>query len=609
MQHRLTLRRLIEALAVFAVIVATLAGHSLWLISDPRLKARAARELRLATGLEVSVDGPVSLALLPSPRLVFEDVTLKSADGGVEARVASAEAAFALLPLIGSRFEFSALTLDRARISVHFGAALALRLDSLTAPERAADDRAMAPRRPLRLALRDSALALLGAGDDDRYCLSGLDVKLDWPSEDGPLSFAGSAQGPDGRLTLSGFAARPGVLRQGGTTPARLELAAQSPSPEMSLRIEGALSGKTGLRFDGGLEAAVASLADLLRPAANSDPAPAGEAVRIAASLSASAAGAELSSVRFELAGSVLEGSLHAAVADAGTPAARLSLSGTLAAAALRLDPLTQLLPQWRDADGKWSAAALDARWLRRTDLDLRVSAASAALGSLKGEDAALSVLVRNGRFNFGLQELRAYGGKARANFAGAFAGERLEAKGEAQFADIGMARLAQDAPGLRRLSGTAQGSIGVTLLGGSIAAIAAGLSGGAQLRFANGEIQGINFEQALRRLERKPGSVPAALASGATAFDSLDLPAKIVNGVARIGEGVMTGPGARAQFKGDIDLDRQRVAVTSVASPAGADAETATPPALTIDISGNLGELAVVPRLVGLGAPQLTAP
>ena len=541
------------------------------------------------------MDGPVSLALLPSPRLVFEDVKLRSSDGSLEARVASAEATFALLPLIGSRFEFSSLTLDRAQLSLQFGKALAQRLDSLAAPQAAPKETAAPPQRPLRLALRDSTVAFKGAGDDERFALSGVDLKIDWPFEDAPLSLAGTAVVSGEPLTVSGFAPRPGALRQGGTTPAQFEAVSQSASPAIALHIDGVLSGKAGLRFDGALHGALAGLA------AADDTARARAPLRVDADLGVNAAGAALSALRLELGQSVLEGSLQATVVEAGTPGARVSIAGTLAAAALALDPLPQLLPRWRDAAGKWSAAPLDAVRLRRTDLDLRVSAAVVTLGAMRGEDAALSVLVRNGRFNFALQELRAYGGKARASLAGASIGERLEARGEAQFGDIDMARLAQDAPGVKRLSGIAQGSVGVSLQGGSIAALAASLEGGAQLRFANGEIQGLNFEQALRRLERKPGSVPAVLAAGATAFDNLDVPAKITNGVARLGEALLTGPGARAQFRGDIDLNRQRVAITSVASLAGDGAPLQS---LSVDISGSLSELVVVPRLVGVGAP-----
>ena len=588
------------AIAAFAAIVSMLAGFEPWDIRNARLQSRVASELQRATGLAVRSQGGLSLTLLPTPRLHLRDVRLASADTMLEVEAGFIDAVFALLPLIGGRFEFSAISVDSAHIRA--GPAelsVADRNQAATSLARGS------VWRPLRLALTNSSVSLRVPGADSDIAFSGVNLKLDWPFEDAPASFAGHATLFEAPATIAGFVAQPGNLLREASSLASFQLT----SPAFVLALIGTARSEAGLHFEGKLHGSSQQLLSLLQPegTARADAGlemVAGRLSEIDADMVVGPAGAQLSSVRIAMGASTLEGSLQANILDPGSANARFSLNGTLAAPDLDLTLVTNLLPAWLNGQGQWNPAPLNVHWLHKSDLDLRVSVGRVAFGTFKGEDLALSLLVRNRRFDLGLKEMHAYGGRVRANLAGTLAAAWLDAKGEAQFSNVDVARFARDAPRLARLSGMAQGSASLATHGGSAAALAAGLNGTAELNLANGAIQGVNFEQALRRLERRPASIPAALTSGPTAFDSLTVPAWISDGVARVSEGLLTGPAVRAVFQGDIDFGQMQVSLTSLASatgPAGVDA-TGPPQRLAVDINGRFGDIALVPRLTSSG-------
>lgn len=584
-------RNVLTAAAAVALAAGAPAAFFPWAVHDQLLRARVISNMQRATGLDISSQGEMTVSLLPAPRLRLRDVSFAGGAGRFTAEADSVEAAVALLPLIGSRLELSALISDGARIRVSASGTAAANQDK---PKAAADG-----WLPVRLELRNSAVIAEAGGGVAPIVLTGINLKLDWPVEDGPVSYAGRIAVSDTSADISGFVAHPAALRQGGVSLVRLQM----DSAAFSGALEGEASSAAGLRFKGAIHGQSAGA-----PLPPSAAAPAaagvfgaiiGSLTRIDAEIAIDRSGAQLSSVRLGLGPSMLEGSLQAGIADMGTAAARVAVAGTLAAADLNLTPLAGALPGWLDSAGRWNSAPLDVGWMSGTDIDLRVSAARAVFGAFSGEDMALSLMLRGGRFDIGLNDLRGYGGRIKASLTGALAAARLEAKGAAQFSGIDVGRLAQDAPGLARLSGAAQGSGAIALRGVSVAELVASMAGAADLGLVRGEIQGLDFEQALRRLERKPASVPAALASGRTVFDSVVIPARIANGIAAIADGVLTGPGVRAQFKGSIDLAQLRVALTSSTSQTGAVAgDAASSQKLAVDITGGIGSLAIVPQL-----------
>lgn len=77
-------------------------------------KAEIAAQAKAATGRELVIDGPISLALLPAPALVAEDVRLANLDGATApemVRLKSLQVRIALGPLLGGEFQVETLKL------------------------------------------------------------------------------------------------------------------------------------------------------------------------------------------------------------------------------------------------------------------------------------------------------------------------------------------------------------------------------------------------------------------------------------------------------------------------------------------------------------------
>jgi uncharacterized protein involved in outer membrane biogenesis len=106
------------ALVVIAVLAA-LVGPSF--VDWKRYKTDIARELELATGRRVAIDGDVSLRLLPAPSLRAHGVRIANIKGGAAgelARVGTLQMDLALWPLISGRIVGTGVVLIKPRISL-----------------------------------------------------------------------------------------------------------------------------------------------------------------------------------------------------------------------------------------------------------------------------------------------------------------------------------------------------------------------------------------------------------------------------------------------------------------------------------------------------------
>jgi len=90
---------------------------------------------------------------------------------------------------------------------------------------------------------------------------------------------------------------------------------------------------------------------------------------------------------------------------------------------------------------------------------------------------------------------------------------------------------------------------------GASAVELAASLSGAATLDLQEGAVDGVNFEEALRRSQRRALDVPRDMAIGQTKFASARVQLEIRDGQARILEAQTGGPGAVISAEGAIDI------------------------------------------------------
>jgi AsmA protein len=123
---------------------------------------------------------------------------------------------------------------------------------------------------------------------------------------------------------------------------------------------------------------------------------------------------------------------------------------------------------------------------------------------------------------------------------------------------------------------------------GASAAELAASLTGSAEIELQDGAINGVNFEQALRRSQRRPVDFARDLAIGETNFSSARARLEITGGQAQIVEARMEGPGAIVQVQGAIDIAAQEWRARIEAAQASAIGEPSVDAArLAIDLFG----------------------
>ena len=121
---------------------------------------------------------------------------------------------------------------------------------------------------------------------------------------------------------------------------------------------------------------------------------------------------------------------------------------------------------------------------------------------------------------------------------------------------------------GIRRLEGKGNLAFAIESDGASVYELAKGLNGTADLFSRKGAIAGLNVEQLLRRIERRPLSGVGDFRIGKTPYETLTVKLNIVNGIAQVDDVRMEGaavglgltrlrlhPRARARSHGTASL------------------------------------------------------
>ena len=123
----------------------------------------------------------------------------------------------------------------------------------------------------------------------------------------------------------------------------------------------------------------------------------------------------------------------------------------------------------------------------------------------------------------------------------------------------------------LHKLQGRGTLTVDVGGSGASVWALARTLNGTAGLNAHDGALDGIDVEQVLRQLERRPLSGGGDLRSGRTPFDQLVLSAKIEQGIVSVADLHLSGPAARVAMTGqasiparDLDLEGKATLISS---------------------------------------------
>jgi AsmA protein len=139
-------------------------------------------------------------------------------------------------------------------------------------------------------------------------------------------------------------------------------------------------------------------------------------------------------------------------------------------------------------------------------------------------------------------------------------------------------------------------------------------LNGTAQLTGENGALAGINLEQLLRRLERRPLSGGGEFRNGRTPYDKITVNMKVAQGTVRVENVSLEGSAVHLAMAGSASIPDRELDLKGTAALTTADRTGGTPFELPFVVQGSWDDPLMLPdaealiRRSGAAAPLLNA-
>lgn len=592
------------------ILLATMAGGLLvlttagYLISADAVRQQVVGEIRAVTGLDPVLRGKASVSLFPTGSVSFDDVIL--GDGNQPALVAERlTARLRFFPLLIGRVEIADVSLDHPNIIVKLqpnGQSNWSGLIEALTPSQSAAKRHAAFSE---MRIDGGTVVIQDEAHKMTETLSGVEFSLAWPSISKSFGATGRfiwRDAPmDASVTLADF---PSALA-GNRSGLKLRI---SGAP-MKAAFEGAISLKPTLKIEGTLAADAVSLRNAVVWAGQKPP-PGGGFGRFAIKARTNVVGGtiSLSSVNVELDGNAAEGVLTFA-ADG-----RQTLQGTLAADTLDLTPYVSTVRLLTANERSWSNGRITLEGLAGLDLDLRLSAANVVVSNAKLGRTAIAANLRAGHLVVTVGEAQAYGGVIKGSLALAEFDQGVDVKSQLQFTDVDLETCLGQLFGLRRLEGKGNMSLAVEGTGNSVLAVTSTLSGTANLTGTNGALAGLNVEQLLRRLERRPLSGGGEFRSGRTPYEKITVALKIAQGTVTVDGVTIDGAAVKLALAGTASIPARELDLKGTAALVTPPKPGAAPFELPFIVQGSWDDPIMLPdpealiRRSGAAAPLLNA-
>jgi AsmA protein len=552
------------ALAVAALVLGVFGALAVVSVLIPKDQVREAvkSEIRAATGLDPQFRGDVSVSLFPYGQVTLSDVALGEGSGEPPLQAARLVARLSFLPLLAGRIDIADITLGEPRILVTVDRSGRSNWARLLATF----GRTVDPQSPSFSEIRINGGTVV-VRDDYRNIYefaSEADLSLAWPAISRSFAVTGSVRYRGEPLeigvTLSNFAA----ALQGERSSLKVRVA----GTPFKFTFDGAMATRPTLKIEGATSADSPSLRRAL-VWLGKKPLPGGGFERFSIKAQTNVVGGTLalSQVNLELDGNVAEGVLTFA-ADG-----RQILQGTLAVDHLDLTPYLSTVRLLTTAEREWSRARLDLDGLATADLDLRLSAGKVTIGPTDLGRTAVATSLRDGKLGVTIGEARGFGGVIRGNVGLAKSEQGATFAAHLQFDSVHLDRCIGELFGIKRIEGKGNMTVSLEGTGPSIYALTRTLDGEATLTGTKGALTGLNVEQLLRRLERRPLSGGSEFRSGRTPFETLSVRMKVAQGNVTVEDVSLSGPAVRLALAGEASIPARDLDLKGLATLVSANA------------------------------------
>ena len=590
-------------LALLVAGIGVLAAASM-LISADTVRQEAMSEIRAATGLNPVLRGEATISLFPSGKVSFADVVL----GDEKQPALTAERLTARLrffPLLRGRVEIADVALVRPIIAINIDANGQSNWSGLIESLARSQKPAQRTATFSEMRIDNGTVMLRDPAHKVDEMVRNVDLSLAWPSISKSFGATGRFnwhdEQVDASMTLADF---PAALA-GNRTGLKLRFA----SKPMKAAFEGSISVTPTLKIEGTLAADAASLRDALIWTGQ-QPLPGGGFGRFAIKAQTNVVGGNigLSGVNVELDGNTAEGVLTFATDG------RKTLQGTLASDTLDLSPYVSTVRLLTTNQREWSSGRISLDGLSGIDFDLRLSAANVIMSNAKFARTAIGANLRGGRLVVTIGEAQAYGGLVQGSLTLAIFETGVDVKSQLQFTDVDLEKCLDQLFGLKRLEGKGNISLAVEGTGESVLAVTRTLNGTAGLNGIDGALAGLNVEQLLRRLERRPLSGGGEFRSGKTPYDKITVALKIVKGTVTVDDMKVEGAAVRLNLNGSASIPERELDLKGSAALVTAARPGGTPFELPFIVQGSWDDPIMLPdpealiRRSGAAAPLLNA-
>lgn len=591
---------LLAALAAAAGLLMTAS----FLLSADTVRDQVMSEIRAVTGLNPILRGEASVSLFPSGSVSFADVVL----GDATRPALTAERLTARLrffPLLIGRVEIADVALERPIIAIDLDANGQSNWSGLIEALARSQKPAQRLATFSEMRIENGTVVVRDTGRKIDETLRNVDFSLAWPSISKSFGATGHFiwhdEPLDTSITLADF---PAALT-GSRTGLKLRVAGKP----MKAAFEGSISIKPTLKIVGTLAADAPSLRNALIWTGQ-QPLPGGGFGRFAIKAQTNVVGGTigLSGVNVELDGNTAEGVLTFATDG------RKTLQGTLATDTLDLSPYVSTIRLLTTNQRAWNSTRITLDGLSGIDFDLRLSAANVIMSNAKIGRTAIGANLRGGHLVVTVGEAQAYGGVIQGSLALAIFEAGVDVKSQLQFTDVDLESCLGQLFGLRRLEGKGNISLAVEGTGESVLAVTRTLNGTAGLTGTNGALAGLDVEQLLRRLERRPLSGGGEFRSGRTPYDKITVALKIAQGTATVEDVNIEGSAVRLGLAGTASIPEREFDLKGKATLVSAARPGAAPFELPFIVQGSWDDPIMLPdpealiQRSGAAAPLLNA-
>ncbi len=535
-------------------------------VSEQAARNAASRSLIAATGIVPRIEGGAHLSLFPRPAIRLEGVKLDHGEGATPGFSAgSVLATVRLLPLLTGEVEISSLTFQRPNFLIESRESGFVILGlPLRAPSGGGRDDVLPPE----LRIVDGHVEMRGLNPDRAEIFTGVDASFAWIGTG--FAAAGTFNWHAVPMEMNLSIADTSQLNKGAPSGFRMRV----DSKAGRAAFEGSMRVNNGVFAEGPLALDTSSLRGALAlfgvvPLTEGGFGP----LKLRAQASLTPSALTMTGLSLDLDGNRSEGGL-----TVKRESGRTLLQSTLASDSADFTPYFRGMQVRSESDGDWSRRYIDLYALNAFDLDLRLSSKRVTLGKVSAAPVAASLTLKGGQLGVAVGDAGIFGGKlrARAGIGPGPGGEPL-LKFEANATDVDLERTLGEITGVRRVEGKAAIELAVEGSGPHAEAIVRNLSGRMGLNAVQGTLNGINVEQALRRIERRPFSNTPELGAGRTVFEKLSAKLRIDNGKASIEEAQMENSLLRVRMNGeasvvhrDLELRGRATLVRPVAQSSG---------------------------------------